>query len=376
MIPVLANPWAEEPASRAGAAVASVLAARRRIEEVAPRAAGSDAALRSEILAAAQALGRLSQAIQADHQVYRTHRALFVVQVPNLLAVLDGIAEARSQWIDDTRMAPVTLDLRRLLAAPAEALATLDASALERLALMAETAAAALPAPEASPQAAPARSRLGSLLGRAREASGDALSSATSMGLDAGRRAGSAAAALGSYAGSTVTDSLRLVTDPVLDSFAAARSALAMGVVSGLILGAVIAVICPPLAPWAAGAALLDLPGDFSREMDRATRARAQERALRSRLRGEDLDRALAILWSAERRTRIETPVLQIVIDLDGSDHEGTVLAGRFAGKALASLGASDLDDLIRWAPDEATAQALTAWRQAQVQAQVRTGAS
>ena len=57
--------------------------------------------------------------------------------------------------------------------------------------------------------------------------------------------------------------------------------------------------------------------------------------------------------------------MLQLVIDLDGAGHEGTILAGRFAGHPLASLTPSDLDDLIRWAPDAATAEGLEAWRRA-----------
>lgn len=376
------NPWIEDPAHAAKAAVArcqhAALAARK--------AAKKHPALASDLLGFARQAERLALAWESDVAGYRRHRPFAAVVLPDLVDLATLMAEGMDPPTSAqqasiraafARVAPVLADC----ATPSKLDAVLDS--------LAPQAAPALPTPAAdNASEAPARpsapaslhalATMGKSLFHKTPVPG-ALAKAQEGGKalwDGTAAKGGALAQQGwdlttaslSWARHGAEEGVHTALQPwrsLTGTMAAfsPRALLELSITAG-VLGALTALVFPPLVPLVVGMATLDhmdaaqheatAVGKAQIDAARAKR-KAAEQALAKAMGQEQVDPTAPQIFG--------TPHLRVVADPVSGAVAMRVLQGRYAGMDLADLDDDAIDALHTHAPDDGTEPLLRRWK-------------
>lgn len=302
---------------------------------------------------------------------WRSARSLIVVDIPTVIEVLNEAATLP----DGDAKAGVTSNLAQSLGKIAAGFDRVSDQVAVDLALTLSVNNQALPAPDVNePASEPASGMFGRLKGLSRSAVdladgavkgagqmvGDAYTATSAAAGTAAARAGAVSSLATEELTSTLLAAGRSVTRPVTKRIGALSAASAEASVYAIIFGGLASVILPPLAPLVVGEAVLGMGEGYARNLAQMDEADARDALRRSGQREERISDIIAAIKGGP--IRFETDYVSITVDPITDEKSGIVLQGLHMGKDLTSLEASDVRRLAHWAPDEATARALSAW--------------
>jgi hypothetical protein len=334
--------------------------------------AGFFPSIKHELSAFSQSLGRLIEILDRRPDAWRGIRSIIVIDIPTAISVLSEAVELPVGAFRDQVVSELAQALSRITAGVSRIEESVAADLSLTLSVRNDAQISADPSPQ------PETEQSGGMFGRLNRLKNSAGQLAGSAASDAGQIAGDAyevtsgaagtvaarAGAVASLAGeeltSTLSSAARSVTRPVTNRIQAAAAAASDASMVALILGGVASVVIPPLAPLVVGEAVLGMGEGYARHLAVMDEADAREALRRS---GEREDRISEILAAVKGGpVRFETDYISITVDPISGEKSGIVLQGQHMGKELSSIDASDLRKLAHWAPDQATARALSAW--------------
>lgn len=340
------NPWTESaPEHHARRLLVALESARRSILENTRDIPD----LRQPASAFCSDLEKLVGVMSQHPDAWRSIRTFLVVDLPAIQAAIHSLSIAASGSEGKEELLSLIL---RSFGKSSEALASVS-----HLSLQSDILSLQVITGEPEDRSGGSSNAISSRLSRMTQAAREGLSRSIDRSGDV---AGGVATLVTAYAGQALSDTTQMISRPLTRRVAALTDSLVNTGGSALAWGAIGAVIFPPLAPFLVGEALLSLPEEYTRRLEKISEEDARRDLERRGRSAREIDMILAGIRGGS--IRFETPCLSLSIDARTGKASGLVLKGKYMGCALEELDADTISMLHRKSPDTETKAALAAW--------------